>query len=180
VGVTGGDLVFQTSINSVRQKTQEIIKQDLEQLGFSIEIKAVDAAVFFSSDAGNPDTYGHFYADLEMYTNGPSSPYPISWAERYRSDSIAEKANDWSGVNITRWNNPEFDVLHDEAITAMDPARQAELFIAMNDMSVNEFVEIPIIHRANVAAAAADLEGYDQATFMSDVWDIKEWRRSGM
>lgn len=180
VGVSSGNLIFQTSINSVRQKTQEIIKQDVEQLGLQIEIKAVDAAVFFSSDAGNPDTYGHFYADLEMYTNGPSSPYPISWAERYRSDAIAEKANDWSGVNITRWNNPEFDVLHDEAITAMDPARQAELFIAMNDMSVNEFVEIPIIHRASVAAAAADLEGYDQATFMSDVWDIKEWRRSGM
>lgn len=180
VGVTSGNLIFQTSINSVRQKTQEIIKQDVEQLGLQIEIKAVDAAVFFSSDAGNPDTYGHFYADLEMYTNGPSSPYPITWAERYRSDRIASKANDWAGTNITRWNNPEFDVLHDEAITAMDPARQAELFIAMNDMSVNEFVEIPIIHRASVAAAAADLEGYDQATFMSDIWDIKEWRRSGM
>ncbi|HUG16453.1 MAG TPA: peptide ABC transporter substrate-binding protein [Thermomicrobiales bacterium] len=180
VGVTGGDLIFQTSINAVRQKTQEIIKQDLEQLGFAVEIKAVDAAVFFSSDAGNPDTYGHFYADLEMYTNGPSSPYPITWAERYRSDQLASKENDWSGVNITRWNNPEFDVLHDEAITALDPARQAELFIAMNDMSVNEFVEIPIIHRASVAAAAADLEGFDQATFMSDIWDIKEWRRSGM
>jgi peptide/nickel transport system substrate-binding protein len=178
VGVTSGNLLFQTSINAVRQKTQEIIKQDVEQLGLQVEIKAVDAAVYFSSDAGNPDTYAHFYADIEMYTNGPSSPYPITWAERYRSDVIASKANDWSGANITRWNNPEFDVLHDEAITAMDPERQAELFIAMNDMTVMEFVEIPIIHRASVAAAAADLAGYDQATFMSDVWDIKEWHRS--
>ncbi len=77
VGVTGGNLLYQTSTNSVRQKTQEIVKAGLEQLGFKVELKSIDAAVFFSSDAGNPDTYPHFYADLEMYTNGPSSPYPV-------------------------------------------------------------------------------------------------------
>lgn len=180
VGVTGGTLSFQTSINSVRQKTQDIIKEALEQLGFDVQLKTVDAAVFFSSDAGNPDTYAHFYTDIEMFTNGPSSPYPIAWAERFRSDQIAEKANNWAGQNITRWNNPEFDVLHDQARTELDPDRQAELFIAMNDMTVNEFVEIPIVHRGSVACVANSLSNYDPATFMSDVYDIKNWRRDGM
>jgi peptide/nickel transport system substrate-binding protein len=180
VGVTGGNLLFQTSINPVRQKTQEIIKQDVEQLGFQMELKSVDAAVFFSSDAGNPDTYGHFYADLEMYTNGPSTTYPIAWAERYRSDQIAQKSNNWALPNITRYNNPEFDALHDQARVELDPDRQQELFWAMNDMSVNDFVEIPIIHRASVQAVAADLEGFNVSTFASNVWDIKHWRRSGM
>jgi peptide/nickel transport system substrate-binding protein len=180
VGVTGGNLLFQTSINPVRQKTQEIIKQDVEQLGFTMELKSVDAAVFFSSDAGNPDTYGHFYADLEMYTNGPSTTYPIAWAERYRSDQIASQANNWALPNITRYNNPEYDALHDQARVELDPDRQQELFWAMNDLSVNDFVEIPIIHRASVACAAGDLEGYEQTTFASDVHDIRNWRRSGM
>jgi peptide/nickel transport system substrate-binding protein len=177
VGVTGGIILFQTSINSVRQKTQDIIKEALEQLGFEVQLKTVDAGVFFSSDAGNPDTYGHFYTDIEMYTNGPSSPYPVAWAERFRSDNIASKENAWSGTNITRYNNPEFDVLHDQARTELDPDRQAELFIAMNDMSVNDFVEIPIVHRASVACVANSLSGYETATFMSDVYDIKNWRR---
>jgi len=177
VGVTGGVLSFQTSINSVRQKTQDIIKEALEQLGFEVQLKTVDAGVFFSSDAGNPDTYAHFYTDLEMYTNGPSSPYPVAWAERFRSDNIAEKANSWSGANITRYFNPEFDVLHDQARTELDPERQAELFIAMNDLSVNDFAEIPIVHRNGVACASASLTGYETATFMSDVYDIKNWRR---
>ncbi|CAN5591522.1 peptide ABC transporter substrate-binding protein [soil metagenome] len=176
-GVAGGNLVYQTSINAVRQRTQEIIKQSLEQLGFTVELKTVDASIFFSSDAGNPDTASHFYADLEMYTNGPSSPYPIAWAERYRTDSIAQKSNNWSENNITRYNNPEFDVLHDQAQTELDPEIQAELFIAMNDMSVMDFVEIPIIHRSSVAAVVNTLTGYNGATFMSDVWDIKDWRR---
>lgn len=176
-GVSGGTLVYQTSINAVRQRTQEIIKQALEQLGFTVELKTVESSIFFSSDAGNPDTYGHFYADLEMYTNGPSSPYPIAWAERYRSDSIAQQSNNWSDANITRYDNPEFDELHTQAQTELDPEVQAELFIAMNDMSVMDFAEIPIIHRASVAAAANTLTGYNGATFMSDVWDIKDWRR---
>ena len=41
----GYSLLYQTSINSVRQKTQEIIKADLEQLGFSVELKSVEAAI---------------------------------------------------------------------------------------------------------------------------------------
>lgn len=176
-GFTGGNLLYQTSTNSVRQKTQEIVKADLEKLGFSVELKSIDAAIFFASDPGNPDTYPHFYADLEMYTNGPSSPYPINWAERFRSDDRASKANNWAGTNITRWNNPDYDVLHDQARIEMDPDKQVDLFVQMNDMSVNEFVEIPIVHRAGVAAAAKTLKGYTSTPWSSDVYDIKNWSR---
>jgi peptide/nickel transport system substrate-binding protein len=179
VGITGGNLLYQTSINSVRQKTQEIVKQDLEQLGFSVELKSVDAAVFFASDPGNPDTYPHFYADIEMYTNGPSSPYPITWADRYRSDEIAQKSNEWAGTNITRYNNPEFDALHDQAQVELDPDKQAELFIAMNDLSVNDFVEVPIVFRANVACVGGDITGYAPTSWASDIYDIKNWTREG-
>lgn len=178
-GANGYNLLYQTSINSVRQKTQEIVKQSMEQAGLVVELKSVDSAVFFSSDAGNPDTYPHFYADLEMYTNGPSSPYPITWAERYRSDDIASQANSWAGTNITRYNNPEYDTLHDQAKTELDPDKQAELFIAMNDLSVNDFVEVPIIHRASVACASNGLSGYVGTTWASDVYDMKNWRKEG-
>ena len=65
----------------------------MEQLGFTVELKSIDAGVFFSSDAGNPDTLAHFYADIQMYTNGPGSPYPIAWAQRYRTDQIAQQSN---------------------------------------------------------------------------------------
>ena len=172
----GYNLIYQTSINSVRQKTQEIIKQDLEQLGFTVELKSVDAAVFFSSDAGNPDTYPHFYTDLEMYTNGPSSPFPITWFERFRTDEIAAKANSWAGTNITRYNNPEFDVLHDQARVEIDPDAQLDLFIQMNDLSVNDFVEVPIIHRASLAVANSKLTGYVSTPWSSDAYDLKNWR----
>ena len=70
--------VYQTSINQPRQKNQAIVKQACQKAGIEIEVKAVTASVFFSSDVANPDTYPHFYADLQMYNNGPRSPTPRS------------------------------------------------------------------------------------------------------
>ncbi|HKF65149.1 MAG TPA: peptide ABC transporter substrate-binding protein, partial [Vicinamibacterales bacterium] len=59
-------MLFQTSVNGPRQKTQQIIKQACAKAGIELELKAVVASAFFSADPGNPDTWNHFYADLQM------------------------------------------------------------------------------------------------------------------
>lgn len=177
-GVSGGNLLYQTTVNPVRQKTQEIVKQDFEAIGFSVEIKAIEASVFFSADPGNPDTSAHFYADIEMYSHSSEAVYPIDWGERFRTDQIASKANNWTGRNIARYDNPEFDRLHDQARVELNPERQAELFIAMNDLTVSDVVEIPMVHRGNVSGANKSLSGYHGwAGAGTDFWDIKDWIR---
>ena len=87
-----------------------------------------------------------------MYTNGPGSPYPISWAERYRSDDIASKANNWAGTNITRWNNPDYDALHDQAKTAIDEQEQIDIWTEMLTLVNEAIVEVPIVWRGGAAA----------------------------
>ncbi|MDQ5853882.1 MAG: peptide ABC transporter substrate-binding protein, partial [Chloroflexota bacterium] len=62
-------ILYQTTVNPLRQKEQALVKAAWEQLGIEVELKSVDAGVFFSSDPGNPDTAAHFYADVEMFTN---------------------------------------------------------------------------------------------------------------
>ena len=70
-------LVFQTSINAPRQKTQAIVKQACQKAGIDIELKSVTPSVYFSSDVANPDTARKFYSDIQMYTIGtPSVPDP--------------------------------------------------------------------------------------------------------
>jgi peptide/nickel transport system substrate-binding protein len=49
-------LVFQTSINAPRQKTQAIVKQACQRAGIDMELKSITPSVYFSSDAANPDT----------------------------------------------------------------------------------------------------------------------------
>jgi peptide/nickel transport system substrate-binding protein len=113
-----------------------------------------------------------------MYTNGPSNPFPLNWARRYHSQEVARKANNWSGVNITRYQNPEMDKVLDQLATEMNPDKQTELFRQVNWISVTDVVEIPLVHRNLVSAAAKSLTGYKPSTWASDVWDIGDWRRA--
>src|SRR5260370_743565 len=59
-------LVFQTSINAPRQKTQAIVKQACQKAGIETELKSGTASVYFSSDVANPDTHSKFYVAIQI------------------------------------------------------------------------------------------------------------------
>jgi peptide/nickel transport system substrate-binding protein len=166
--------VFQTSINQPRQKTQAIVKQACQKAGIEIEVKAVTASVFFSSDVANPDTYPHFYADLQMYNNGPQQPDPEVFLRQFLSWEVSAKANKWQGRNITRWQSQEYDDTHNAAQVELDPVKRAALLIKCNDMAVNDHVVIPVVARPGVAGAkeklVCELTGWDNNTWMLADW----------
>ncbi len=85
--------VFQTSINAPRQKTQVIIKQAFQKAGMDVELKSVVGSVFFSSDTSNPDTYPHFYCDMQMYTTTMPQPDPQIFMNQGVSWEAATKQN---------------------------------------------------------------------------------------
>ena len=170
-------IIYQTSVNSVRQKTQAIVKKAFEQIGVEVELKAVNAGVYFSSDPGNPDTYAHFYADIQMYSSGPGSPDPQAHLNRFVSWQIAQKANNWSGRNITRWANAEYDRLWKQAETALDPTKRAALIIRMNDILIEDVVVIPVVWRNGVRAMSHKLQGVELSNWDSEFWGLASWYR---
>ena len=176
-------ILYQTTINPLRQKTQEIIKQGWESIGVPTELKSIDAGVYFSSDAGNPDTAAHLYADIEMYTSGPSSPYPIDYMTNWKSVNpavdIAQKSNQWAGGNIHRWVNEDYNKLYTQALTELDEAKQVKLFWGMNDLVVNEIVVVPLVHRSDVTANSKKLKGFETSPWTPDVHDIANWYFEG-
>jgi peptide/nickel transport system substrate-binding protein len=166
--------VFQTSINQPRQKTQQIIKQACKKAGIEIEIKAVTASVFFSSDVANPDTYPHFYTDLQMYTTGPIQPDPGLFLQMFLSTEVAQKANKWQGRNITRWQSPDYDKIFHESETELDPVKRAAQLIQLNDLAINNVVVIPVVTRPSVAALNKQLK-CELSGFDSYIWDYANW-----
>lgn len=170
-------IVYQTSVNPIRQKTQAIIKKTLEDIGFDVELKAVNAGVYFSSDPGNPDTYSHFYTDIQMYNTGPGSPDPQAHMDKFTSWQIAQQANNWSGRNIMRWSSPDYDQLWKQAAAELDPMKRAALYIAMNDMVIKHNVVVPVIWRHLVSAANTQLRGMDLTTWDSNLWRLAYWHR---
>jgi len=170
-------LVYQTAGNPVRQKTQAIVKKAFEQLGIEVELKAVNAGVYFSSDPANPDTYAHFYADIQMYSFSPGSPDPQAHLNRFVSWQIAQKVNNWSGRNVVRWASTEYDRLWKQAEAEMDAVKRASLIIRMNDMLIEDVVLIPVIWRNGVRAVSQKLYGMELNDWDSDFWDLAYWYR---
>ena len=169
-------LVFQTSVNAPRQKTQAIVKQACQKAGIEMELKSVTASVYFSSDLANPDTYGKFYSDVQMYNTNMGAPDPELFMRRFVSWEVATKDNKWQGRNITRWRNEEYDNAFRAAEGELDPVKRAALFIKMNDMVVQDPAAIPVVYRPISAAIShnlrATLSGWDN-TF----WNLKDWYR---
>ena len=170
-------LVFQTSINSVRQKVQAIVKQACAKAGIEVELKTVQASVFFSSDLTNPDTYGKFFADIEMYLNNRVGTDPDRFMQQWVSWEICQKANGWQLQNKTRWSSPEYDKLFHAAEVELDPVKRAALFVQMNDIACNAGHVVPVAVRAQVTALAksisAPLTGWDL-----DMSGIHDWFRA--
>ncbi len=170
-------LVFQTSINGPRQKTQQIIKQAAQKAGIDMELKAVPASVYFSSDPANPDTYTKLFVDMQMFTTTMPQPDPEVFMNQYLSTEFATKANKWLGRNSTRYSNPEYDKAYLAAQSEMDPVKRAALFVKMNDMPINDIAIIPVVYRPRTSAAVhnlvAPLSGWD-----NDLWLLKDWYKT--
>jgi len=134
----------------------------------------VVASVFFSSDVANPDTYPHFYADLQMYTTGSDRPDPALWLQLWLSTEVAQKANKWQGRNICRWQNQEFDDTWNKSEAELDPVKRAELLIRCNDLVIQNFASIPVVYRPKVQAANQKLHSIPSG-FDSDLWGLADW-----
>ncbi|HAO13137.1 MAG TPA: peptide ABC transporter substrate-binding protein [Planktothrix sp. UBA8407] len=172
------NLVFQTSVNPLRQKTQEVIKQSLEQLGMKVELKSIDPTVYFSGDPANPDTTERFAADLQLFSTGNTNPDPTAYLKTYTCDQIPQKANNWTGDNFSRYCHPEYDGLWKLATIEINPEKQKQIWIKMNDMLVNNNIVIPLIHRAEVEGVNQNLTGVELTPWDLTVWNIKDWKKT--
>jgi peptide/nickel transport system substrate-binding protein len=168
--------VYQTSINTPRQKTQAIVKQACQKAGIEVELKSVVGSVYFSSDAANPDTAAKFYCDIQMYTQNMTQPDPETFMRQFTSAEMAQKENKWQGRNVIRWRNEEYDRVFAAATGELDPVKRAAHFIRMNDLVCMDHVVIPVVHRPRVAAVSSklrvDLSGWD-----TDIGNLKDWYR---
>jgi peptide/nickel transport system substrate-binding protein len=168
-------ILYQTSTNSVRQGTQAFIKEMWKAIGVETELRNLSASVFFGGDPGSPDTYQKFYADIEMYTNNFSGTDPETYMANWTCKQVSRRANTWGGGNMPRWCNPDYDALSAEMSTTADLDDRIRLAKAMNDMLMQDYAMIPLIHRGGVSAFSNVIEGPRGNEWDSELWNIAEW-----
>lgn len=178
------NITYVTSINPVRQKTQAIIKQALDEVGFRTELRQVDAAVYFDGSPGNDQNINHFYNDLQMYTNNATTPIPIAymigWYAGPDGENLAQASNNWNGQNYSRFQNAEYDEIFEQVRLETDIARAAEMFIQLNDIIIDEVGVIPIVNRAASKHAISNTlheTNVASSDFEYNYWNIANWNR---
>jgi peptide/nickel transport system substrate-binding protein len=174
-------VTFVTSVNTLRQKEQAIVKDGWGKIGVQTTLKSVDASVYFSSTPGNNDTLGHFYADVQMYTTGQSL-FPTSYMAAYYSGDpardLSQKENNWTGTNSERWVNKDYNQLFDQAQKELDPKKNEALWVKMNDLLVEQAAVFPLIDRKIVSVRSSKLDtGKNMSPFDSETRNIGEWTR---
>ena len=174
-------ILYQTSTNSVRQKTQALIQQWWKEIGVETELKNVEAAVFFGGDPASPDTLNKFFTDVQMFTNGPDNPDPQQYMSNWLCEingviQIQNPENNWGGSNVERWCNPDYDALWTTITSATGDARN-EIAMQLNDTIVQNYVAIPLVFRASVSAHANSLVGPQLSGFETEEWNIEDWQR---
>jgi peptide/nickel transport system substrate-binding protein len=171
-------ILYQTSTNPVRQDFQAVIKDWWTELGVEVELKNIDASVFFGGDAGSPDTFQKFYSDVEMYANNFDGTDPEPYLAQYKCDKIPGPENQWQGENINRFCDPAYDALVDELAKTADMAKRAELAKKLNDMLTKDsYTVVALVDRGRLSAASNTLGGVVLNTWDTELWNAQDWFR---
>lgn len=168
-------LVFQTSIQGLRQVAQEQVKKDLEAIGIAVELKQIDSSIFLGPPKDTTDTRRQFYADFEEFAFSNKSPDPTAYMAGWLCDKAAQKENDWSLPNWSRYCNPEYDALFAQASAELHPEKQTELFVKMNELLIQDVAVIPLVNITQPLGVSVDLRGCDLTIWDVEVWNIADW-----
>ena len=170
-------IVYQTSVNAVRQDFQALIKEWWEDIGMEVELRSIDASVFFGGDAGSPDTFQKFYADVEMYANTFNGTDPQAYLGNGLCDKAPRPETQWQGENISRFCDEEFDALHAELSVTADMAERSRIGKELSLMAFERGAMIPLVHRGRLSAHANSLGGVVLNVWDSELWNMADWHR---
>jgi peptide/nickel transport system substrate-binding protein len=168
-------VVISTTVNAVREKEEQVMKQAFQQAGIEMEIKNVDAGVFFGKP-DNPDSFARFEKDLQLFSGSPGYPDSQAYFDGWTTARIAQKANGWGGANVERFSDPQFDALVDQLRKELNQDKRNALLIQCNDYIVSHDVNIPIVDRAAVSGRRADLINTNPSPWDATTWNIAYWQ----
>ncbi|MDQ6603730.1 MAG: peptide ABC transporter substrate-binding protein [Chloroflexota bacterium] len=168
-------VVFGSSVNAVREKEEQIIKQAFGQAGIQMDIKNADAGVYFGQP-DNADAASRMERDMEMLTRTADFPDMQSYLSTFTAKDITQKSNGWKGNNYGRYSDPQYDALYDQLTKELNPEKRTQLEIQMNDLLVGSDAVIPLVDRYSNNGHRADLINTAPTPWDSFLWNIAYWQ----
>ncbi len=80
---------------------------------------------------------------------------------------------------MSRFCNKEYDALAAKFRSTDTIEARAALARKMNDILVQSYAIIPLVHRGGISAASKTLEGVQMNSWDSELWNVADWSRAG-
>lgn len=135
-----------TAGNSAREQYQQIVREQLKEVGIDIRIDNRPASVFFGVV-----TPRRQFPHLAMYTS-VFSPETTGF-DRFHSSQIPSEQNNWEGNNRVGWRNAEVDRLMEQIIGEMDAAKRIALMKRQQEVFAEELPSLPLFFGLSLTTA---------------------------
>jgi peptide/nickel transport system substrate-binding protein len=168
------NMTARSSVTNQRDKELQVIKQSLKELGINLDLRSVDASVYFGKP-DNTDSAIRFTTDINMLATGSAKPDPQSFFEGFTTDQMPTKANNWGGSNINRWSDPKYDEMYAQLKRELDPDKRKAIAKQLDDYIIADGIRVPMIIRNDVYASRPDLINVEYSPFSSEAWNIGHW-----
>ncbi|MDQ7827652.1 MAG: peptide ABC transporter substrate-binding protein [Armatimonadota bacterium] len=142
--------IMTTAGNAPREQVQQIMKEQLRQVGIDLRIDNRPASVFFGSVVPRRQ-FPHLAMYASLFT-------PDSTAfDRFHSSQIPSEQNNWEGNNRVGWRNLENDRLMEQIINELDEGRRNALFKRHQELFAEELPSLPLYFRLSLTTMRRDV-----------------------
>jgi len=163
-------LDYITTPSLQRRQVIDIVSQSLAQCGIGINVQYESQQQLYAPGPDGP-LFGRKFDLAEYALSDMGLEPPCSW---FTSSEIPNAANHWVGVNVSGYNNPDFDTACHAAQSALpdEPANTGS-YHQTQALFADDLPAIPLFFRPSVAAARADLCHFDLDATANPMHDIE-------
>jgi peptide/nickel transport system substrate-binding protein len=138
---------FQVSTSALAQQPAQVIQQQLQDFGLTVDFRTIEVATLFENRANGTYT-------LHMDGGGMAWPDPDYLRTLFHSEQGTSHA---VGVD---YSNPELDALLEEGASTSDVEARREIYRQAEEIILDDCPMIFVLWRAQGEAAAAYVRGY--------------------
>jgi peptide/nickel transport system substrate-binding protein len=152
-----------TSDNALRETLQEIVQQQLKDVGITIQINNESATTYFSKTT----VEGNFQMGEWAWL---ATPDP-SLTSLFSANAIPP-----NGENYYRYKNEQATQWMEESDTTLDQARRAELLQQVQEQMAEDLPIYPMYQRPQYTAFVENLTGVEpNPSLAGPYWNMGEW-----
>lgn len=157
-----------TTGNKVREAVAQNIAQQLRETGIAVEVRLMEAPVFF----GDVLKRRRFEAAMYAWVGGSDPDNVNLW----HSKRIPGPGNGYEGQNYPGWRNPEIDALTEQAARTPDTLQRRQMYFRIQEILMQEYPVVPLYYRTTVDAVKTTVVNYKPSPVPAgNLWNAVEW-----